>query len=448
MIGVALGGLALLAVVAMATFRRRSVTLTLAVLAALCVPVIVWEQDRLLNEVVHPGIAPWTPRVYLASALLVAIWLLVPRRAPGSEWIPLLVVATLCTVTYSVWGGTSNQWAGVVTYAICWLAWVTSSRLADVDADALDRRVLVIGIVAIIGLQLVLCFLQVTTSFLGVESSDQGFSRARGTFGHAGDLGKAVVPMMALLLPFAGGSSQSLRRWAYGGVVAGVAALGLSLSRGNIAAAIALILTWTLLSSGRRFGRRSLGIAIGVMVASVPFVPSIVTRFSLDPEGGSRPELMQAALTQLQRTPIVGTGPNSYVDVVGTYDAVTARGLPVHNAFLLSVVELGVLFAALALTIGFWVVSRVWKARDDEYAGPYAIAFLSMVPPFFIIGMTGWGLLKAVLPFIWAFCAGLLYHQMRRELAARSGPRADSVLSENPDLGREKTFGGAPARES
>lgn len=425
--------LAVLAVagVLFSTYRHRMPVALVIVLASFCVQPSLFDLDPVQNAVVHPGIAPWTPRVYLATVLVLAAAVLVKRR-PMTQRRPemaLVFVVLLFIGCATVWDGTTLQWAGVMQFGLAAVAWVAGSRLGWwLERDAVGDRWIVGGVVVLIGLQLLICLLQVTGTFLDVEASDQGFERARGTFGHAGDLGKVLVALMALLLPWTLLPRPWTRRAAYTGIALGMLVLGMSVSRSNLIAAVVMLLAWAALTSGRRYGARTVAVVVVAMVVSVPFVASIVQRFELDPNGGSRPELTAAALAQIGRSPLFGTGPNSYVDVVAAYDRATASGLPVHNAFLLVAAELGVILTALALVALIHVIATVRQRRLQLGSQAiFANAFLAIVPAFVLIGATGWGILKGTILGVWALVGSMLFHRaFMADGELREPPSADA----------------------
>src|SRR5207249_6084713 len=115
---------------------------------------------------------------------------------------------------------------------------------------------------------------------------------------------------------------------------------------------------------------------------------------------------------QIHREPW-GIGPNSYVSVVSAYDAVTASGYPVHNTFLLTTAELGVLGAFL-----FWLpiaglLVAAWTSRKRAgLAGSFAIAIVASAPGLYVVNATGWAILRGPLLPLWFVICGLAYSQI------------------------------------
>ncbi|OLT52240.1 O-antigen ligase [Cellulosimicrobium sp. CUA-896] len=184
---------------------------------------------------------------------------------------------------------------------------------------------------------------------------------------------------MALVLPWTVSEVARLRWAATATIITGFLAVGTTLSRGNILACGVLVVVWAFAISRRRFSGRAFGIVLLAGAASVPFLGTLLVRFRLDPDGGSRPELMRAAVEQLQRSPWWGTGPNSYVEVVGRFDTATAYGLPVHNAALLLLCELGVVLTLPLAAFLVVAAGRTLAARrsSDRFASASAAALLA-----------------------------------------------------------------------
>jgi O-antigen ligase len=144
----------------------------------------------------------------------------------------------------------------------------------------------------------------------------------------------------------------------------------------------------------------------------LPFASTIATRIQEDPNGGPRAGLAAAALEQIDRQPW-GIGPNTYVSVVSKYDAVTASGDPVHNTFLLTAAELGVLGAVL-----FWLpvaglVTIAWMSRRRPgFAGSFALAIVASAPGLYVVNATGWAILRGPLLPLWFLVCGIAYSQL------------------------------------
>jgi O-antigen ligase len=144
----------------------------------------------------------------------------------------------------------------------------------------------------------------------------------------------------------------------------------------------------------------------------LPFASTIATRIQQDPNGGPRAGLAAAAIEQIDRQPW-GIGPNAYVSVVSKYDAVTANGYPVHNTFLLTAAELGVLGALLFWLPVLGLVAVAWMSRKRPgFAGSFAIAIVASAPGLYVVNATGWAILRGPLLPLWFLICGIAYSQL------------------------------------
>lgn len=357
----------------------------------------------------HPGIAPAAPVLY--SSAVVAIVVLVAVRGERSRpmlWVaPVAWVVTIFLFLYAWTDNSAAQWAGLLSLAAAATCFVAGTRLCESLSFPSGAEAISAAVLALLSMELAVGLLQYFGAF-ALEASDQGLFRVRGTFGHAGDLGKVVVAATAIslaCLSFA--RTKRAQRLTVSTVLSAFVVTGLTASRSNLLALVILILAWALLARERaeqRLGRRLLFLG---GLAVLPFAGTYILRFLADPDGGSRPQLLQAAFEQIRHSPVSGTGLNSYVQVVGASDAYTASGLPVHNVFVLLAAELGVpLFGLLAALLLVPVV-RMAGRRSRELA-PAGAALLAYSVAMFFLCISGWGVLKVtVLPFI-AFAFGVL----------------------------------------
>jgi O-antigen ligase len=105
----------------------------------------------------------------------------------------------------------------------------------------------------------------------------------------------------------------------------------------------------------------------------------------------------QVAERVIREHPWTGVGPNGYVAVAGRFDRLTATGVPVHNIFLLSAAELGIVSAVLLwvpfVAVTIRAVRQVWRTRGTG-SEVGARVIVSALPGFVLIAVTGWGLLE------------------------------------------------------
>ncbi|WP_166391136.1 O-antigen ligase family protein [Nocardioides ochotonae] len=381
----------------------------------------------------HAGMAPSDVTLYLALPIMLLIMLALPvtQREHGQRYLVLLGIVLMAVAIELHWGSTPARWSGLLSWATAVAAWFAGRAVAGNAWDDRRSRLLLAWLVAgFVLLQLLVGVLQ-ASGILTLNATDQGLLRVRGTFGHAGDLGKVLVACVAITLPsLANESDERYRRLAYFTLGASFVLIGLSASRANLLAILVMIIAWALIARNRQERMVSRRMVTLGTVAMIPFVGTYLLRLQADPNGGSRPQLMEAAWEQMARTPYFGVGPNSYVQTVGIYDAFTARGLPVHNALMLAAVELGLI---AIFVIIFFISARTFTsipfARQESNV-PARVLFgygLAVI----VLSISGWGMLKiTVLPAV-LFVAGFLAGAARR------------VSTDRDVVGRENETGAA-----
>jgi O-antigen ligase len=371
------------------------------------VPVAVLPAD----SAVYAGIANPTPTVYVYTvtvAVAVAV-LAVRSRRPllGAivAWLPLL--AWLAALTVSTWDLSPRTASGLLHLGLAALVFAAGAAAQRHDRAA---AVLSWSFLAVAWLQLAAIGAAALGHPLRQVTGPQALDvlgRATGLTAHPGELAKVLFfcVLCALALP----QRRGAYRWAvWATIVVTLVGVGLAQSRTVLAATISMVGLLVLLGRlGGRWQRGHLvvgGIAVAMGLASVPW---LVARFTADPGGGARGHLAAVALDTIAAHPWSGVGPNDYVAVVGATDPVTATGVPVHNVFLLSAAELGII-GALLLWLPFGVVAvravrRLWRSRG---ADPAALAITSALPGVVLIGLTGWGLLQGPYLLIFALVFG------------------------------------------
>lgn len=363
----------------------------------------------------HVGIAPANPELTTYIVVLVVFLLFAifrPRFGHGLwVWIPF-VTWLLAGINF-LWPGGPTQEAGILQLLLAPAAWVLGVNIApQINRDGGSFLVRLVSI--IVFTQLAVCSMQgLGISVNAMDANQEAIlgSRFNGTLGHPNDLGKVMFLLMALLLPF----GRRLSRidtvvWRLT-IAAAFLVLGMTGGRAVSAAAVCMLLLWAVLSpklAGTR-GRKAIGLGIGLS-AAVFLAGILLSRFDEDPEGGSRNTLTDIAWAQISSSPWAGVGPNLYVDVVGSYNALTASGVPVHNAFLLAVAEIGIVGALallLPVVVGIFVVLRSFRLESVE--GESSRVYLSAIPGLYLVSTTGWGVLGGyVLPLL-SLTFALLY---------------------------------------
>lgn len=362
----------------------------------------------------HIGIAAATPRLttYLLAVGLIFVCACFRPRTTGAIWTWIPFAVSLVVGASFVWSGGAAQESGIVQLLLAPAAWIVGVNLSSDLAEA-KGQFLVRVVSAIIFLQLAVCILQT----LGVqvnpmEATQEAIlgSRTNGTLGHPNDLGKVMFVLLAILLSF--GRRLSRIDSIVWKLAIGSAFIVLALTGGRAvsAAALCLLTLWAILAprESSKSGRRL--VALGVALSASAFLAgALLARFDEDPQGGSRSTLIDVAWAQISSDPWTGVGPNSYVTAVGSYDALTASGVPVHNAFLLALAELGVVGTILLLlpfVAGALIAIR--RVRMPDHVGEASRVYIAALPGLYLIGTTGWGILGGyVLPLL-ALTFGLL----------------------------------------
>ncbi|MDQ1059912.1 hypothetical protein QFZ23_003813 [Arthrobacter globiformis] len=355
----------------------------------------------------HVGIAPSNPElttyaVVLAGFLLFAVF----RPQHGYRlwlWIPLLLWLTLGTIL--IWSGGPTVEAGVLQLILAPAGWVLGVNISgQVSSDG--GRFLVRTVFLIIFVQLLVCGLQVLgLNVNAMDASQEAILglRYNGTLGHPNDLGKIIFLLVALILPFGRKLERfDLAIWRMA-IAAALVVLGLTGGRAVSAATVCMLLLWSVLSPSREGTKGRKALTVGIALTAAVFLAGVLLgRFDEDPEGGARTTLTDIAWAQIMSSPWAGVGPNLYVDVVGSYNPLTASGVPVHNAFLLALAEIGVVGAlALLLPIVACLIRVLPRTRLRSFSGEASRVYVCALPGLYLIGTTGWGVLGGyVLPLL------------------------------------------------
>jgi len=380
----------------------------------------------------HIGIAESVPVLATYTVILMCIaYIFVLRILYGqsrARSLPLsafVFLAFLVVGLSSIWQGTDEQLAGGLQLTMGYLAWFVGGQLGPLILVETRRIQAVAGaIVGIVGIETVVTVLQRAGMRINPMSPSLALlmgDRTNGTTNHPDDLGKVLLLLVILCLGLMGTTDQRTRRTLWLAVVLAFIPLGLSQGRADLLAALTTIVLWALLS-GRRWSMTiRVGVPLAAILITLPFAGAIITRVQEDPDGGPREGLAAAAIEQIHRQPW-GVGPNSYVSVVSAYDQVTALGYPVHDTFLLTAAELGVLGAILFWlpVMGFLVMA--WMARKRPgFAGSFGTVIVASAPGLFVVNYTGWAMISVFLLPLWFLIYGIAYSQFcsARDVGAR-----------------------------
>jgi O-Antigen ligase len=371
----------------------------------------------------HSGIAPSIPLMAAYTVVLLGIAYTLAlrflyrshrtRSVPASVFIFLGFLVVGFT---SIWQGTDEQLSGALQLSLGYCAWFVGGQLGPLIFDQVRRvRAIADTIAAIVGIETVVTLLQragVRINPMPPSLASIMGDRTNGTTNHPDNLGKVLFLLMVLCLGLMATGDARTRRTLWASIIVLFIPLGLSQGRADVLAALMAIVLWALLSGRRRSTAIRIGMPLLIVLIFLPFAGSIAQRVEEDPHGGPRAGLAATAIEQIHREPW-GVGPNSYVSVVSAYNSVTAIGYPVHNTFLLTAAELGILGAILFWlpVVGFLAAS--WMSRKRQgFAGSFALAIVASAPGMYVINDTGWGILSGPLLPLWFLIYGLAYSQV------------------------------------
>lgn len=360
-------------------------------------------------------------------------------------------VAGIVYVTFGLavlWPHVSLVDSGVVHLAIGFAALLGGGYLASIclREPAVARELKVLLALAMI-FEGVVCALQYAGIKIFYNASvlaqdDTLTGRAVGTFYHPSTIGKIALFAVCILLALIDEKKTIDNRIAWLGIGGAVAASIFSGARANSLALAGLILLFAILS--RRRG------AIAVRIRALAFValalwvslPYWEERIATGEDGTNRARFLSVAERFVsQDFPWFGIGPNFYVETLGKFDSKTAEGWPVHNVFMLSLIEGGLPLVLLIIGTGFavplmYAVRRRGVARS--YAERSSRAILGAFPGLFLIAWTGWGLLADTFP-TWMFTMGFMVGLMRDGQFSSEVDAESALIEVRGALGPERS---------
>ena len=251
----------------------------------------------------------------------------------------------------------------------------------------------------------------------------EGYARPQGMFDHVYEAALFALLAIAVglaLLPAAG----RLRMWFLGGIGLGAVSLALTHSRSAFLGLVLVVVVASVASvravPSMRSGLAVLLIAFGVpalMTASIwqaRLTESV--NGSLDEVTSGRITLMKQAVTLAADYPVVGVGPNRYIDALEASVDESEITYVVHNIPLMVTAELGIPAGVLTTFLLVW-------AAIQSFAAGHRLALLFFAPiPFYVFDVIMYnrpfGLLLYV---IWC---GILGSMTR---IARPSPRSEGA---------------------
>ncbi|RLP77432.1 O-antigen ligase family protein [Mycetocola tolaasinivorans] len=385
----------------------------------------------------HIGIAHSGVELTAASLLIIVALLaysLVFRRFPV-PWMALpFVVYSLFAVMF-IWGGTTAQWSGVflviVAIAAFALGIVGGKSISFESRTAGFLLFLVAAVVAIEVIVVLLQFAGVSIFPMDGRIAKLMGTRTNGTFEHPANLGKALVFLSVLVLPFLRSASRVRTGVASVTLAATLIPLVLSGGRANLIAYVGMLAVWFWFNRPRLSGRIRIFAIVAAVIAGAAVTTSVIVRMLEQGSLGERDHFIEVALAQIGRTPWFGVGLNNYLDAVGPYDKLTSQGWPVHNIFLHMAVETGIIGAILffgPLIWSFIIAFRMRRVGGNQET--MARAYLALLPVVLSIGFTGWALLSNSELYLWFLISGFFIGQLSRDRWERKvSKRFDGLLN-------------------
>lgn len=367
----------------------------------------------------------------------VAIIAVLSSRDVSVPWrfAPLAIYLLLCSLLYWTWGPAQADRLAVLGLGA--LAWICGEFAAvSVTRTRSGERVMAVMLLTVLGIQSAVMLLQWSGAqiFAPLEvDEDLDAGRVAGTFSHPGNVGKVIVLLLVMALPLSKSRDVITRRAATASIFLSFVPIGLSQSRANYLAIIAVLLTWAIVLPRSSGVRARIAIPAGVFVVGLVFLQPILDRFSSDPEGGARSYLLQVAFDHMGPNLWFGVGPGDYIDYFGQYDPVTAAGWPVHNAFVLQAAELGIIGAVL-LFVPLLIAPVVVAARSYRASPRAALdagAIIALCPGLIVIAVTGWSLTSGDIAYAYFFVMG--YAVKRLHLQLQLQPHSDAAVDDVPD---------------
>ncbi len=402
-------------------------TLVLASLAAVVVVVMSstlrWWATALITTIVSITLVPRslgielgplslnTYDVVILGALLIAS--LATKHRPTLLLFAPLIAFLLIGALFQ-WEQNDEMWQSLLFLVVGMASWsLAQSLAAGYRPGSRHDTVIVVVVSAVIVVQVVVTVLQaggVPIFELQGRSAELEGGRASGTFSHPGTVGKVMILLAAIMLPFTQSARSSLRRIAYMTSVLALVPVGLSESRANFVGYLLVLGVWFITMPGRSANTSRFLIPAAVAIGGLAFAGTIIERFANDPAGGARQHFTDVAISAIVEHPWLGVGPGNYVPVIGRVDALTADGWRVHNVFLLQTAELGIVGGALFfLPAVVLTIASLSLIRSLGLRGVWARAYLAAAAGSLVTAVTGWGLMNGSIFMLWFFCMGFSY---------------------------------------
>lgn len=406
-----------------------------AILTTCYLPVVaLGEKDQSFSVGIANTFPEW--RTYTLFFGISGILLAVRRPTVCIAPSHLLFIGWLVYGILFLWADTPMVYAGALQLLVGILAWSVGASLAQMGKPKSFDQVLIVILAGTAIFEAVICVLQyagLPINAMNARAIGTLGDRVTGTSNHPNTLGKLMISVLLLLLPLTESRVGKVGRWALLGSGALFVSLGLAQGRTNLAALVSALLIWAVLSPSSRFSSRRMAVIPLTIIGIAATATSVAARFEEDPTGGARGRLLDIATRAVPEKLWSGVGPNSYVTEIAQY---YGSYIPVHNAIILLVAEVGLVGATLFLApIVVAFIRAVPKARIN----PYARALVATTPGWIAIAWTGWGLLgTSVLPL---FMFATAYTASRSKAASATVPVSEDPKSAEEQRNRNRETG-------
>lgn len=421
------------------TFRRLLLWLTFA---SIFWPVWLWRvmlDDRPIFWAFN-SLVVYLPEVFglsLVAATLIESRILKRAWRPGDRSLTAILIALATLGTLSALWALEARLA-LWTAAEWWLAVGVYLSVVNGGERPSTWRALVPLALLLVGVEMVVGAAQVGTgstlmgrlllrwetdlrvweagaSYL-MNAAGQPLLRAYGTTEHPNHLGGYTGVLALILLgSWLIESKYGLRQWLWGGgLVVGVALLGLTFSRGGWIA-FALSASYLLLCGLQKPGRVVLAVGLmgGTAIIFVLLFGSWVIQRVAPPADAwlemnslrTRALIAQGAWDLFQARPLLGVGLGNYMQ--GAFIFLSGQvKVPVHNAMALAASELGLMGGLLAVGLYARVIWAAWRARTN-LAAAVGVALMLALLAANAFDLYAWGLApgRLLLGLLCGLCA-------------------------------------------
>ena len=395
----------------------------------------------------HVGLAPVAPALMTFTVPILALMIVSRSSFPTGPTVIFFGLSVYLFIAVTLfWGGTAIHWSGALHLVEVMAAFVAGFRMARSGwCEGRKYHWLLWTLMFVLLIELGFSLAQLAGIPLSVHSEIDYYlneGRMIGTFNHPSTLGKFCLIFMVLFLPGTVDVVRKIRRLSWFAIILCIALSGMTLARANTLAIIFAVIAWIVLDRPLKDRKsRRIPALFGIFVISIPAVTAALERFSID-SGGERSHLAAVGWPFLRSYWEAGMGTNSYVEIVGRTESVTAAGYPWHNSFLLMISEIGIIGAAIVFAPLFWVAWRSlnsWRRR--ERIGLWSKAYLVTLPGIVLVSTTGWGMVASSTMVMWylviGLCGGALTMNSRGRSEVsdldglRQGDRAPRQMNEN-----------------